>query len=175
MINISALYIAHDPTLFESSVSSLDSGEMNISGVKSRTRKGRVSAKELAERLKIPLGMYQKTNQATNQLAVRTVEEPSLTRKCSTNDQMLRYVRLACDTFMDTFFSSKKSGSSERGYTSCQVFDTEFQHDFVSSMEGKSEIKIAQAIKKYFKEICLSLHLICNQDREQVRGDARLI
>ena len=49
---------------------------------------------------------------------------------------------------MDTFVSSKKSGSSERGYTSYQVFDTEFQHDFVSSMEGKSEIKIAQAIKK---------------------------
>ena len=89
MINISALYIAYDPTLFESSVSSLDSGEMNVSDVKSRTRKGRVSAKELAERLKIPLGMYQKTTEATTQLEVRTVEEPSLTRKFSTNDQML--------------------------------------------------------------------------------------
>ena len=59
---------------------------MNVSGVKSSTQKGRVSAKELAERLKIPLDMAQKKIQATTQLAVRTVKEPSLTRKFSTND-----------------------------------------------------------------------------------------
>ena len=48
LINISALDIASDPTLFESSVSSLASEDMNASGVNSKNRKGRVTAKELA-------------------------------------------------------------------------------------------------------------------------------
>ena len=39
LINRSDLYIASDPKLFESSVSLLASGEMNVSGVKSRTQK----------------------------------------------------------------------------------------------------------------------------------------
>ena len=68
VINRSALDILSDPTLFKTSVSSLDSGEMNVSDVKSRTQKGRVSAKELVERLTIPLDIYQKKIQATTQL-----------------------------------------------------------------------------------------------------------
>ena len=45
VINRSSMDIASDPTLFKSSVSSLASGKMNVSGVNSRTLKGRVSAK----------------------------------------------------------------------------------------------------------------------------------
>ena len=77
---------------------------MNVSGVKSKTKKGIVSAKELDERFKVTIDMAQKTIQATTQLAVITVEENTLTRKFSTNDRMLRYARLACNTLMDTFF-----------------------------------------------------------------------
>ena len=84
---------------------------MNVSGVKSRIRKVRVSAKELAERLKIPLDMAQNKIQTTTELEVITVKETSLMRKFRTNDSMLRYARLACDTFMDILFSYKKSGS----------------------------------------------------------------
>ena len=77
---------------------------MNVLVVKSRIQKGRVSTKELVEWIKIPLNMSHKTIQATTQLAVRTVEEHSLTRKFSTTDWMLRYSGLACDTFMETLF-----------------------------------------------------------------------
>ena len=67
VINRSALDISSDSTLFETSVSSLDSGEMNVSGVKSSSQKRRVSAKELSERLKIPLYVAQKkTRQLLN-------------------------------------------------------------------------------------------------------------
>ena len=45
VINRSALVVASYPTLFESSVSLLASGEMNVSAFKSRDRKGRFSAK----------------------------------------------------------------------------------------------------------------------------------
>ena len=74
VINRSDLDVASDPTLFKSSVSSLATGEMNVSGVKSRTRKIRVSSMKLAERHKIPLDMAQKTIQASTQLTVRTAE-----------------------------------------------------------------------------------------------------
>ena len=77
---------------------------MNVSGVKSKTKKGIVSAKELDERFKVTIDMAQKTIQATTQLAVITVEENTLTRKFSTNDRMLRYSRLACNTLMYNFF-----------------------------------------------------------------------
>ena len=76
---------------------------------------------------------------------------------------------------MDTFFASKKSGPSQRGYTSCQVFATEFGHAFVVPMSGKSGIEIAQALKRYFKEIGILLHIICDKAAEQVKGSARLL
>ena len=55
------------------------------------------------------------------------------------------------------------------------MFATEFGHVFVVPMESKAGIKIAQAIKRYFKEIGVPLHLICDQAREQVKGDARIL
>ena len=150
-------------------------GESIISGVKSVHRKGRVTAASLAQKLQIPIEMAKKTIQATTQLAVRTVNEPSLTRKFSSNDRMLRYSRLATDTFMDTMFASAKIGPSQRGFTSCQVFATEFGHVFVVPMSSKKGIEIAQAIKRYFKEIGVPEHLVCDQAREQVKGEARIL
>ena len=88
---------------------------------------------------------------------------------------MLQYPRLATDTFIYTFFASKKSGPSYRGFTTFQIFATEFGHVFAVRMEGKSRIKIAQAIKCYFKEIGVPLHLICNQACKQVQGGARIL
>ena len=38
-----------------------------------------------------------------------------------------------------------------------------------------SRINIAQALKRYFKEIGVPLYLICDQAREQVQGDARIL
>ena len=161
-----------DQNHFISSVQILDSV---VSGVHSVHRKGRVNAATLSKRLQIPLEMAKRTLQSTTQMAVRTVNEPSLNRKFSTNDRMIRYTRLATDTFMDTFFASKKAGASQRGYTSCQVFATEFGHVFVVPMSGKSGVEVAQAIKRYFKEIGIPLHLICDQAAEQVKGSARLL
>ena len=42
-------------------------------------------------------------------------------------------------------------------------------------MEGKSGIKIAQTLKRYFKEIGVPFNLICDQAKEQVKGDARIL
>ena len=73
----------------------------------SEKRRKKITAEKLAKRLKIPIEMAKRTLRATTQLAVRTTDEASLTRKYRTNDRMLRYARLACDAFMDTTFASK--------------------------------------------------------------------
>ena len=76
----------HKQTQFVSSVQFLGK---TVSAVNSVYRKGRVDASKLSQQLNIPYEMAKKTIQATTQLAVRTVAEPSLTRKLSTNDRML--------------------------------------------------------------------------------------
>ena len=129
------------------------------------SKKPKVTAQQLATRLNIPIEMAKKTLRVTTQLATRTSNEPSLTRKYRTNDRMLRYLRLHCDTFMDTFFSSKEA-TSIRGFKACQIFATEFGHLFVVPMENKSGSNIAAAIKRYFKEFGVPSHLICDQARE---------
>ena len=163
LVNNSVHETATDPHLFISAVQSLMTKQEGItykvSGVNSSSRKGRVSPEELAKRLNIPLEMAKRTIRATTQLAVRTVDEASLTRKFRTNDRMLRYIRLSCNTFMDTFLSSKRVGPSARGYTTCQVFATEFGHVFVVPMEGKSGSQVAQAIKRYFKEVGVPVYI----------------
>ena len=60
-------------------------------------------------------------------------------------------------------YNPRGMNNKKRGYTSCQIFATEFGHIFVLPMEGKIGINISQAIKKYFKEIGVPLHLICDQ------------
>ena len=48
----------------------------------------------------------------------------------------------------------------------------EFGHVFVVHMENTSGMNIALAIKRYFKENGVPLHLICDQAREKVKGDS---
>ena len=76
---------------------------------------------------------------------------------------------------MDTFFSSSKAGPSIRGFNTCQVFASEFGHVFVVPMGGKSGVEVAQAIKRYFKEVGVPQHLICDQATEQVKGSPRTL
>ena len=103
------------------------------------TQNRRSSLKDLVRCLNISLEIVKKTIRATTQLAVRAVDEPSLSRKFRTNDRMLRYIKLLCNTFMDTCISSKKVGPLVRSYTTCQVFTTEFGYFFAVPMEGKAD------------------------------------
>ena len=113
VINRSTLDVASDTGDL---VSCLEQKEgLTVGTIRSDNRKGRVNAADLARRLNIPVEMARRTLKATTQLTVRTVDEASLTRKFRTNDRMLRYKRLSCDVFTDTFFSSKTTGASVRG------------------------------------------------------------
>ena len=98
------------------------------------------------------------------EISTRVSDEPSLTRKYRTNDRMLRYARMQCDSFMVTMFATKDA-KSLRGFTSCQVFATEFGHAFVVPIEDKRGSNIALSIKGQFKEKDVPLHLFYDQAR----------
>ena len=70
-------------------ISSLQILDSVMSSVHLIHQKGRTNAATLAKRLQIPLEMAKKTLQSTTQMAVRTVNEPTLNRKFSTNDRMI--------------------------------------------------------------------------------------
>ena len=143
--------------------------------MRSKGGRSKVSPLELSKRLNIPLEMARRTLMITTQRGRRTTTEPTLNRKYCTNDRILRYNRVSTNTFMDTMFASTKGGKSLRGFKACQIFATEFGHVFVVLMENKTGNSIAQAIKKYFKSVGVPEKLICDQAREQVRGEAAWI
>ena len=181
IINQSRMDIASDPNYIISAVESLcmekleDNGNVNISMVNTTTSRRSLKAETLSKRLKIPLEMAQKTLQATTQLAIRKTDNPSLNRKYRSNDRMLRYTRLATNTFMDTMFAGKKGGKSIRGYKTAQVFATEFGHVFVVPLMDKTGASITNAIKQYFKTVGVPEDIICDQATEQVKGSSRIL
>ena len=146
---------------------------MTVMGVGTSGKRTKISPLQLANTLNIPLEMAKRTLKVTSQLALRSSDNPSLTRKYRTNDRILRYPRIYTKVFMDTMFASKKSNRSLRGFTSCQVFATEFGHVSVVLMENKTGQSISLALKKYFKEIGVPERLICDRATEQVKGDAK--
>ena len=91
-----------------------------------------------------------RTLNATSQRCKRA-EDPTLTRNYPTNDRMLRYKRIKEHFFMDTFFASKKSGKSLRGFTMMQLFVTDKGYIFPVPMKSKSEVP--HAVKLFAKEV----------------------
>ena len=88
---------------------------------------------------------------------------------------MLRYQHLQIFLYLDTMFASSKAAKSLRGFTACQVFATEFGHVFTVLLRDKSGKEVSLAIKRYFKEIGVPHCLICDQAREQVKGDSKIL
>ena len=67
------------------------------------------------------------------------------------NDLMIRYRHIKEYFFMDTFFSTNKSGKFSRGHICCQIFVTEKKFVYVVPMKSKAEV--LQSVKKFAKEI----------------------
>ena len=181
-INSSAFDTISDPGWFALSLASLNQSNMRgdtvdkqrMSSIRFKGKKS-IDPNQLSRKWKIPLEMAKKTIRATTQLCIRSADVPSLSRRYKANDRMLRYLRVACKTFMDTMFSAKKAGTSIRGYKAAQVFVTEFGHLFVVPMESKKGAEVAAALKRYFKEIGVPEAMICDGAREQVQGAALVL
>ena len=81
--------------------------------------KPRVDPKLLAKRWNIGLDSARLTLEKTTQQVIRTVSDPSLSRRFRTNDRMLRYRRLPLPLFTDTLITKVKS---RRGNLHMQVY-----------------------------------------------------
>ena len=67
---------------------------------------------------------------------------------------------------MDTFFATKKGGTSSRGNTCCQLFVTDKGFIYVVPMKHKSEV--LSAIKQFAKEVGVPDAIVSDMAREQV-------
>ena len=114
--------------------------------------------------------MAKKTIRATTQLAVRTVMEPSLTRKFSTNDRMLRYRRIESFFFTDTLMVTKAAKSS-RGYVYLQLFVSDKGYVAVYPMEKRSDFP--DALHQFCKEVGVPIALVLDPAREQTSKAVR--
>ena len=118
----------------------------------------------MIERWGIVLETDKNTIRAMIKLCVKG-SKPTLNRRFKNNDRILRYPRIMSDVFMDTFFASKKSGRSSRGYLCFQVFATPFGHVMVIPMVYKKGDNVANLMKIYFKEIVVPPDLIADGAR----------
>jgi hypothetical protein len=145
-----------------------DSDDLNISAAHAEPVKG-VSAKTLSKVWRIDLETARKTLDMTSQL--RKVDgHSSLSRNLSTNDRMLRYKRINCHFFTDTFFVTKK-GKSNRGNTCMQIFVSDKGFVYVVPMTSKSEF--LEALKMFAKEIGVPVALIVDPAGEQTSTNVK--
>ena len=96
---------------------------------------------------------------------------PVMNQNYTTNDRMLRYRRINQYFFMDTFFATKKGGTSSWGNTCCQLFVTDKGFIYVVPMKRKSEV--LSAIKQFAKEVSAPDEIGSDMAREQVLQDVQ--
>ena len=70
---------------------------------------------------------------------------------------------------MDTFFATKKGGTSSRGSTCCQLFVMDKGFIYVVPMKCKSEV--LSAIKQFAKEVGVPDAIVSDIARDQVSQD----
>ena len=70
---------------------------------------------------------------------------------------------------MDTFFATKKGGTSSRGNSCCQLFVTDKGFIYVVTMKHKSEV--LSAIKQFAKEVGTPDAIMSDMAKEQISQD----
>ena len=83
---------------------------------------------------------------------------------------MLRYPRINVIVFTDTFFAKKKTFTSTRGNTCCQVFVTENNYVTVKPMTSRSGFP--KALKSFFKDEGVPPAIVADGAKEQVKGES---
>ena len=123
---------------------------------------------ELAKRWGIPPDRAKQTVQMTTQRGIRTILNPTLSRRFSTNDRHLRYRRLPHYVYQDTMFSSVKS---TRGNSMSQVFATPFAWSRNYPMARRSQAH--EAVGALFNRVGVPLAIISDNAKEEVLGKLR--
>lgn len=168
---------AHDPLSFQELVKEVfhkddDTDELQtigVNGVISRNQIKRISPKRLLNAWNINLKAAKSTLQVTTQHLVRSMIHPTLHKRYSTNDQMVRYQRLDCNVFTDTYFASKSLGKSIRGYASAELFTTDF--GFVEMVPMEKEANVYLPYKSFFKHTVYQTGLSMTGLKSRLRAE----
>ena len=146
--------------------------DMNVffsSGVHGGPEVG-VDARHLSKVWQISYEDSKRTIDATTQYGTHTPNQV-MNQNYTTNDRILQYKRITQYFFMDTFFATKKGGTSSRGNTCCQLFVTDKGFIYVVTMKHKSEV--LAAIKLFAKEVGAPDAIVSDMAKEQVSQDVR--
>ena len=108
-----------------------------------------------------------RTMNVTTQRCKRTGIMNTLSRRYKTNDRMLRYSRVNCDMFMDTYHLSI---TSIRGFRHAQLFVTDYNFVHMEIMQKRSDRP--KSLKHMFKSIGVPNSIIADGAREQVKGES---
>ena len=146
-----------------------DMDDFFASGVHGGSEVG-IDVKHLSKVWQISYEDAKRTIDATTQHGTH-LPNPAMNQNYTTNDRMLRYRRINQYFFMDTFFATKKGGTSSRGNTCCQLFVTDKGFIYVVPMKRKSEVLLA--IKQFAKEVGAPDVIVSDMAREQVSQDVR--
>lgn len=141
------------------SVSAVSSGTVKSSQGKA------VDAHTLAKRWMIPLDRATRTVRQTTQRGVRTVVNPTLSRRFPTNDRMLRYPRLPHTVFSDTLIAGSVSA---RGNKNAQIYATNFGWGRAFPMKHKSDAH--ETLSLLFSRDGVPPEMVLDGSKEQTLG-----
>ena len=138
--------------------------DRGLSQLKSEKRP-KLEAPKLAERWGIGLQAAASTLRKTTQRGVRTVLNPSLSRRFRTNDRQLRYRRLPVTLYSDTMASTVKSTRQNRY---AQIFYEPSGWTRAFPMQHKSDAH--EALSLVFARDGVPSTMIVDNAKEQIQG-----
>ena len=127
-----------------------------------------VDARHLSKVWRISYEDTKRTIDATTQHGTHN-PNPVMNQNYTANDQMLQYRPITQYFFMDTFFATKKGGTSSRGNTCCQLFVMDKGFIYIVPMGHKSEV--LSAIKQFAKEVGAPDAIVSDMAKEQISQD----
>ena len=139
----------------------------SVRSVKTGKKKWKVGPAALAKRWGIGVGAARRTIDATTQLTVRSLANPTLSRRFATNDKLLRFRRLPCKMYTDTMKASTRSWFRKNRYG--QVYVTDFGWVGFYPMQTKSQAPDTLVELAHDKGV--PTHFVMDNSLEQTQGE----
>ena len=127
-----------------------------------------VTPEDLVKRWRCGIDTARQTIKVTTQRGIRTVANPSISRRFRTNDRQLRYNRLRADVFTDTLKAKTKS---YRGNHYAQAYGTSFKWARCHAMQTRSQAH--HTISTLFTRDGVPNNMFCDNAMEQIGGEFR--
>jgi len=140
-----------------------------VKALKTGKKQWKVGPSALAKRWGIGIGAARRTIDATTQYAVRSLANPTLSRRFATHDRLLRFRRLPCKMYTDTMKSKTESWFRRNRYG--QVYVTDFGWIGFYPMQKKSNTP--DTLVQLAHEKGVPTHFVMDNAKEQHMGEFR--